>query len=49
MITMVCIDTPIEIKCYRHACPPWRGGILPYVLRQLIATVSLPFDGLAKA
>jgi aconitate hydratase len=25
------IDTPIEIEYYRH------GGILPYVLRQIIA------------
>ncbi|MBO0857266.1 MAG: hypothetical protein J2P21_02195 [Chloracidobacterium sp.] len=29
---MLRIDTPIEIEYYRH------GGILPYVLRQLIAT-----------
>jgi aconitate hydratase len=28
------IDTPIEIEYYRH------GGILPYVLRQLLAQVS---------
>jgi len=27
------IDTPIEIEYYQH------GGILPYVLRQLIAKV----------
>ncbi len=28
------IDTPIEVEYYRH------GGILPYVLRQLIAQSS---------
>jgi hypothetical protein len=28
------IDTPIEIEYYRH------GGILPYMLRQLIAHAS---------
>ena len=28
---MVRIDTPIEIEYYQH------GGILPYVLRQLVA------------
>jgi len=31
MPVMVRIDTPIEIEYYRH------GGILPYVLRQLVA------------
>jgi aconitate hydratase len=30
-IVNIRIDTPIEIDYYRH------GGILPYVLRQLVA------------
>ena len=31
------IDTPIEIDYYLH------GGILPYVLRQLLAGTTVPF------
>jgi aconitate hydratase len=33
-VPVICrIDTPIEIDYYQH------GGILPYVLRQLVASV----------
>ena len=30
MHLLACLDTPIEVEYYRH------GGILPYVLRQLL-------------